>query len=725
VSDSQQPPPMLDAANQIDLVCDEFETAWAKGESPRIEDYIDRCDAALKDQMVSELLLLDCELRRTSGQEITRKEYEDRFPEFSKLIGGLPFDTITVNGSDGGSAADLSKVSAGSTIAHFELLEEIGLGASGMVWRARDARLDRIVAVKFPRQERLTDTERQRFLREGRAAAKLRHPNIVTLFDVGEDQGRAFIVSELVEGDNLRRWLDERQPSTRNAAELVAQLAEALHHAHEQGVIHRDLKPANVLIDGEGQPHITDFGLAKMTADTAMTLEGHILGTPAYMSPEQARGDVGKVDRRTDVYGLGAVLYEMLSGEPPFTGDVSSIVHQVIHVEPRTLRKLVPAVPRDLETICLRAMDKEPSRRYPSAQEMAVDLRRYLRGEPILARRANIVAKSWRWLRRRPMVAAVMLLTAVLIVAGFVIAALREKNYQLQGYRPVAIYTSPPGARVAFVPIDKRTGEPDTDPSAIIRPRGVTPLTVSLRPGDYCVEAAIFLGDETNTFAEARRKVFPRGVVTDAQKRARSRRRENDDTQKISIDISRTEEVIAEMVAVPIPQRFRNESPLCPEVLYVDRMETKRPEILPNNNNQLTKDASERDSMGISFDAAVVALERQGKRMPSAAEYEAIVEWAQKQGKDEAVNAPNLRLEDLFDNHPEWTTTKYHFTGNANASDFQTLENMLLLEGCNKGAVLPGLLRMADGNLIAPPDTRSKLIGFRGVRSGLPRLVLP
>ena len=199
----------------------------------------------------------------------------------------------------------------------------------------------------------------------------------MTLFDVGEAQERAFIVSELVEGANLRQWLDERQPAVRDSAELVAQLAEALHHAHEQGVIHRDLKPANVIVDGDGRPHITDFGLAKTTSDTTMTMEGNILGTPAYHSPEQASGNVGEIDHRTDVYGLGAVLYEMLTGQAPFTGDAASIVHQVVHAQPRMPRKIVASTPRDLETICIKAMEKEPARRYPSAQEMAVDLRRY------------------------------------------------------------------------------------------------------------------------------------------------------------------------------------------------------------------------------------------------------------------------------------------------------------------------------------------------------------
>ena len=340
-SESAKLPP----TDQIDLVCDAFEDAWSRGERPQIEDFLDRCDAPAKELLLAELLLVDREFRIKRGEIAGRQDYQQRFPGYSTIIDALEFATIDDRGRKGSFASRVqTTATAGSKLAHFELLEEIGSGASGTVWKARDTRLRRIVAVKMPRQERLAIPERERFLREGQACAQLRHPNIVAVHEVGEDHGRVFIVAEFIEGLNLRQWLDQRRPKPREAAELAAQLAEALHHAHEQGVIHRDLKPANVLIDSDGRPHVTDFGLAKWTTDSAgMTVEGNILGTPAYMSPEQARGDAVHVDRRSDVYGLGALLYEMLTGQPPFQGDVTAIVHQVIHDEDQHLYlKVIP-----------------------------------------------------------------------------------------------------------------------------------------------------------------------------------------------------------------------------------------------------------------------------------------------------------------------------------------------------------------------------------------------
>jgi serine/threonine-protein kinase len=349
-------------------------------------------------------LLLDREFRGRRGESVSRGDYQQRFPEYAATIDRLDFATIDDRHNQKAQHR-LAPIRAGGRLAHFELIEEVGSGASGSVWKARDARLDRLVALKLPRHERLTQREREWFFREGRAAAQLRHPNIVAVYDVGEDPPRVFLVTEFIDGKNLREWLQARPPRWRDAAELAAQLAEALHHAHEQGVVHRDLKPANVLVDVQGRPHIADFGLAKLMAETgAHNPDANILGTPAYMSPEQARGDARHVDCRADVYGLGALLYQMLSGAAPFAGDIATILRQVIHVEPRSPRRVRPSVPRDLETICLKAMAKDPVHRYASAQEMAVDLRRYLRGEPIQARPAGRLARSWRWLRRRPLV---------------------------------------------------------------------------------------------------------------------------------------------------------------------------------------------------------------------------------------------------------------------------------------------------------------------------------
>ena len=313
----------------------------------------------------------------------------------------------------------------------YELVEEIARGGMGMVFRARQVSLNRPVALKMILSGQLaTPAAVQRFHIEAEAAARLDHPSIVPIYEIGEYDGQHYFSMKLIEGPNLAQELARGPLTPHRTAELMARVAKAVHYAHQRGILHRDLKPANILLDSEGQPHVSDFGLAKIVeTELSFTQTEAVQGTASYMAPEQAAGQMKHLTTAADVYSLGAILYELLTGRPPFQAETPlQTMRQVVEAEPHQLHMLNPSVDRDLETICLKCLEKEPARRYGSAEALAEDLDRWLRDEPILARPASAATKIRKWVRRKPAIAslaaAVVILVFVLTI-GSPIAAFR------------------------------------------------------------------------------------------------------------------------------------------------------------------------------------------------------------------------------------------------------------------------------------------------------------
>ncbi len=383
----------------VDRICDRFEVAWQRGEQPRLEDFLSAVSASLAPQLLPELLTLETQLRMMAGAAPSRDELVARFPDFPDVVDAV-FSRLAneVNETIVTPAGDListapSVTSSEAPTAHqataqqvagfnrYQLREPLGRGAFGTVHAARDLELDRDVAVKMPHRHLSTSAyDAQAYLHEARVLAKLDHEHIVPVYDVDHSpDGTLFVVSKLVRGHDLRQAMQTRRCSHREAAELIATLAEALHYAHEAGLVHRDVKPGNVLIDEAGKPYIADFGLAINIAQTKAGAGAEIVGTLAYMSPEQARGEGSRVDRRSDIFSLGVVFFELLTNRRPFEGhSASELLESIRSTTVESPRRVDRGIPRTLANICLQALAKTPSERFATAKEMAERLRRYL-----------------------------------------------------------------------------------------------------------------------------------------------------------------------------------------------------------------------------------------------------------------------------------------------------------------------------------------------------------
>ncbi|MBN67880.1 MAG: hypothetical protein CME32_01190 [Gimesia sp.] len=481
---SMQPPLPSDDSDALEEIIDAFEQAWSSGSVPQINEFLPEAPA-LRSQLLIELVHSDLDFRMKQDMPVEiehylqeypelennegvlkdliqaefefkqrrhplthPREYWERFPTHSELLQDL-FPDVDTNEtviqaegqstylfeSDNPDSPSMLPDQA-SRFGEYALLEEISRGGMGIVYKAQHRQLKRTVALKLILSGRLADEEQiKRFDAEAEAAAKLDHPGIVPVYNFGKVDGAYFIEMAFVEGKSLSELVSSAPLEAREAAQILLKVTRGIQHAHEKGIIHRDIKPANILIDQTGQPRVTDFGLAKQVeSDSSLTATGQVMGTPSYMPPEQAQGTRDLIDVRSDIYSLGATLYELLTGKPPFqNASVIETLVQVVENDPVSPSQLVMKLSADLETICMKCLEKSPANRYQSATELADELERFLNGEPIHARPTTRITQFWRWCKRKPgaALAGLSVLVAILIVGVGLFLSYQAQRRQL------------------------------------------------------------------------------------------------------------------------------------------------------------------------------------------------------------------------------------------------------------------------------------------------------
>lgn len=785
-----------------DSLRDDLRRRWASGDRVLVESYFAKFpDLSRQADVLLELIESEYLLRIDSGDKPRIDEYVQRFPalgsQISRRLGRLPrpmpAPDETLRSSSGGHTVACPYCQAEVELATlpedgvtqctrcgrkihilddtislrgtlkrrvgtFELIRRVGVGQFGEVWLAHDPNLRRRVAVKLPRHaaDKLTA---DLFLREARATARLRHPNIVAVHEAGIDDGAPYIVSDFIEGITLRERMANRRFMFAEAAQLCRTLAQAVQHAHDGGIVHRDLKPGNVLLDSAGVPHIADFGLARHTnlSEVTITTEGDIVGTLAYMPPEQARGDANQVGPRSDVYSLGVMLYELLAGQRPLDGPHEALLGRILSEEPLPLRKLDPKVPADLETICLKAMAKLPADRYESAQRLADDLDRFLRGEPILAKPITWLQRSGRWTRRNALKLAAG--GALAVASGAVGAIYRGGVVSAPPAAPpvrVRLKTTPRAEQVVFVPLDANR---EPLPERMVQAPGGDFAELELIPGDYLVIADV----PGHGFHEVWRHVPNDPASRPNVLRYRRWKDLGDRSVELpEITIPRETDVIANMALIEggefsmgrasVPQLppHRRSVP----AFYLDATEVTIAEyrrLLGSLPFQLANDPPPPDHpmTYVSWEDAVQAAELAGKRLMDEAEYEYAATnggtqsypWGNTPPPDEEpwkIGPVGFDKRDqltgdaivsgLCSNVAEWTATQ--FTLYPDLQDFPlkpAAQEMYIIRGGTteviKGNLQPGQwAELPHLRLETKQQTWQPGLGFRCARSARARL---
>jgi serine/threonine-protein kinase len=446
---------------EIDAICDRFEAAWGSDTRPDLASFLDQAPPELRPVLFRDLINIELDKRLERGERPEPRLYYLRFPELPAVINSAFESRLTLlalrrNEARDDQAGRVTEfgpgarepetkvlpsdrftlgVSQGPEVPGYQILRELGRGGMGVVYQARQIALDRDVALKMIKSGSFASpSELARFQNEAEAVARLDHPNIVPIFEVGSHAGLEFFSMKLIGGTSLDRRLPEFATDPQAVARIVVIVAEAVHHAHSRGILHRDLKPANILLDNRGAPHITDFGLAKrIESDSELTCSGAPVGTPSYMSPEQAAGDRGSLSISTDVYGIGGILYALLTGRAPFAGTtLVETLDKVRALPPEPPSAVNKHVPRDLEIICLKCLEKDPNRRYSSALTLAEDLDRWQKGIPILARPVGKLTRAAMWCRRNKALASLALLSILALLGGLagITWKWREASYE-------------------------------------------------------------------------------------------------------------------------------------------------------------------------------------------------------------------------------------------------------------------------------------------------------